>query len=145
MKAVLIIAVAAALSSCAAVEKSAYSSGWNNTVSGETFTRCGRAVIGKGFRNPEVLSYLVETNTLTRDQADRATTADIRVGDPECQVYAAHGHYSGPSTFTQNKDSKLLQRDIVYKCESASVECPGMVYSIVDGRVTAITPYTEEK
>jgi len=146
MKAAAIALVVMAVAACTPVAKrSVYPSGWSNFSSNETFRACAPYHLQKNMPIEHNLELLVTHGLLTQDQSQRVRIADVRVGDPECMVYAAYGLTTGSQTFFRGtKNDGLIQRSVAYWCANSEAPCPGVVVTIADGRVTNIRQATSD-
>ena len=136
IKKLLTLVLLSQLAACSSKPSSAYDSGWTNDTNEAAYKACSVYRITKDLSNPSVLENLVSSRVLTNEQAQRAISGDVRVGDPECLAYAAYGldrHKIGTQT---NNKGQFITKTATYLCSQSNVPCPGLVVRFSDGKVT---------
>ena len=140
MRYIKIFPIALVLTACSTVPESAYDSGWNNDVSEATYKECGKTTWNKGMYSSQNLRRLVPLGFLTQEQALRASKQEVRVGDPECLVFAAYGLKRGKFfNFTNDANKNLIEREFSYTCDTSDIKCPGKTFKVKNGVVTEIS------
>jgi hypothetical protein len=140
MKKVFSFSIVLTLTACSTVPESAYESGWNNQVSEATYEECGKTTWNKEMYSSQNLARLVPLGYLTKEQATRASRQDVRIGDPECLVFAAYGLNRGKSfNFTTDTNKNLVEREFSYTCDTSDAKCPGITFKVKNGVVAEIS------
>lgn len=121
---------------------SAYESGWNGEQSYKIFHECAQSSTSKNIYIEQNVDRLVPMGLLTQQEADKAKSHLVSVGDKECLAYAAYGFKPSKYVFTFGPAPKklLISRTVEYRCQESKISCPGQAFKIADGQVIAITP-----
>ncbi|MEY8711379.1 hypothetical protein [Mangrovibacter phragmitis] len=131
----LLLCVVFVVSGCAS---SAYESGWNAEKTYDVFHECAQTSFSPGFYFPENADRLVSMNLLSKEEAAKAKSHNVSVGDRECVAYAAYGFNVSQYHFSTNTKKQLVSRSVSYTCDRTFVECPGKKITIADGKVISI-------
>ncbi|WP_146190900.1 hypothetical protein [Pectobacterium parmentieri] len=123
------------LSGCS---QSVYESGWNREISNQVFNECAKSSFKKGFYFNQNVDRLVPMGLLTQQEAERAKSHNVSIGDKECLAYAAYGFNPTKYFFKGYLDKRLVSRSIEYRCEKSEINCPGKLITITDGIVVGI-------
>lgn len=143
--ATLLLCILAAAGCTPVAKRSVYASGWSDYSSGVAFKACAPYHLQKNMPVEPNLELLVARGLLTADQAQRARVADVRMGDPECLVYAAYGLSTDTVTFFRRTiNDGLIHKSVAYWCSNSEAPCPGVVVTIADGTVTNIRRATPD-
>ncbi|MBP2856165.1 hypothetical protein J8657_00955 [Dickeya oryzae] len=122
---------------------SAYDSGWNSDTTYNVFHECAKTSFAPGFYFPENADRLVAMKLLSKEEAEKAKSHNVSVGDKECVAYAAYGFNPARYTYVTNTKKQLISRDVSYTCDKSPVTCPGKTISIADGKVVGIETFSK--
>ncbi|WP_236585284.1 hypothetical protein [Dyella sp. EPa41] len=105
--------------------------------------QCGVVWIGLNHSTPSNFPRLVAQGVLTPEQAARVDAQMLRVGDPECMVYASFGIRENEADFRRDRDKRLISIALDFRCDLSPVSCPGWHVEVRDGLVSTVRPLTK--
>jgi hypothetical protein len=99
---------------------------------------CGMYHLHKGMPIQQNLDRLITLGWLTTEQADRAASANVQIGDPECVAYAAYGLFISSYKVSTDLAKNEIARELTYRCENSEAPCPGVKVKLSYGKVVGL-------